>query len=210
MAGPPGPARRDDQLGQRGRMGRHRRHGLAADAIDVLLISPERLANERFTTRLLPSIQRLDRPVRRRRGPLHLRLGPRLPAGLPADRPAPARCSTVACRSWRRPPPPTTGSSRTSRTSWASDVRVFRGPLARDTLRLDAIPLADQAERLAWLAEQLPEAAGQRHRLLPDRRRHAAGRDLARGRRGSTPVPYNADLAHRGARGLEDALSRAR
>ena len=31
--------------------------GLAADAIDVLLISPERLANERFTTDVLPSIQ---------------------------------------------------------------------------------------------------------------------------------------------------------
>ena len=29
--------------------------GLAADAIDVLLISPERLANERFTTGVLPS-----------------------------------------------------------------------------------------------------------------------------------------------------------
>ncbi len=32
----------------------------------------------------------LDRPVRRRRGALHLRLGPRLPARLPADRPDPA------------------------------------------------------------------------------------------------------------------------
>ena len=31
--------------------------GLAANAIDVLLISPERLANERFTTDVLPSIQ---------------------------------------------------------------------------------------------------------------------------------------------------------
>jgi ATP-dependent DNA helicase RecQ len=30
---------------------------LAADAVDVLLISPERLANEDFTTRVLPSIR---------------------------------------------------------------------------------------------------------------------------------------------------------
>ena len=41
-----------------------------------------------------------------------------------------------------------------------SDVRVFRGPLGRDSLRLDAIELADQAERLAWLAEQLPRLPG--------------------------------------------------
>ena len=39
-------------------------------------------------------------------------------------------------------------------------VAVIRGPLARDTLRLDAIPLADQAERLAWLAENLPRLPG--------------------------------------------------
>src|SRR6476660_9376225 len=32
-------------------------HGLAANAIDVLLISPERLANERFATDVLPSIE---------------------------------------------------------------------------------------------------------------------------------------------------------
>ena len=40
------------------------------------------------------------------------------------------------------------------------DVAVIRGPLARDTLHLDAIPLRDQAERLAWLAEHLPGMPG--------------------------------------------------
>jgi ATP-dependent DNA helicase RecQ len=39
-------------------------------------------------------------------------------------------------------------------------VAIIRGPLARDTLRLDAIPLADQAERLAWLAENVPRLPG--------------------------------------------------
>ena len=39
-------------------------------------------------------------------------------------------------------------------------VRVFRGPLARDSLKLDAIVLGDQAERLAWLAEILPRLPG--------------------------------------------------
>ena len=40
------------------------------------------------------------------------------------------------------------------------EVVVIRGPLARDTLHLDAIPLRDQAERLAWLAEHLPTMPG--------------------------------------------------
>ena len=40
--------------------------GLAADAIDVLLISPERLANERFTQRRAAAHPGLDRPVRGR------------------------------------------------------------------------------------------------------------------------------------------------
>jgi ATP-dependent DNA helicase RecQ len=39
-------------------------------------------------------------------------------------------------------------------------VAIIRGPLARDTLHLDAIPLRDQAERLAWLAEHLPGLPG--------------------------------------------------
>ena len=37
---------------------------------------------------------------------------------------------------------------------------VIRGPLARDSLRLQVIELPDQAERLAWLAEYLPQLPG--------------------------------------------------
>ena len=40
------------------------------------------------------------------------------------------------------------------------DLEVHRGPLVRESLRLQAIRLADQAERLAWLAEQLPRLPG--------------------------------------------------
>jgi hypothetical protein len=39
-------------------------------------------------------------------------------------------------------------------------VAIIRGPLGRDTLRLDAIALSDGAERLAWLAENLPRLPG--------------------------------------------------
>ena len=37
---------------------------------------------------------------------------------------------------------------------------VLRGPLARHSLQLDAIELGNQADRLAWLAEQLPLMPG--------------------------------------------------
>ena len=96
-----------------------------------------------------------------------------------------SRCS-------RRPRPPTTASSPTSPSSSAPALTVFRGPLARDSLRLDAIALADQAERLAWLAEHIPQSARERHRLLPDGRRHAARRARLQ-RPGHRRPRYNAD-----------------
>ena len=133
--------------------------GLAADAIDVLLISPERLANERFTRDVLPSIQGsiglfvVDeahcisdwghdfRPDYRRIGRI-LRL---------LDRRVPVLATTA------------TANDRVVADvveQLGDGVRVFRGPLARDSLKLDAIVLADQAERLAWLAEVLPRLPG--------------------------------------------------
>ena len=80
-----------------------------------------------------------------------------------------------------RPPPRTTGSSMmwpsssatTSWCPWAARPRHAR---------LDAIPLRDQAERLAWLAEHCRDARRADH-LLPHRRRHPAGR-----RAGSVPA----------------------
>ena len=56
----------------------------------MLLVSPERLNNPDFRDNVLPELAATTRPARRRRGALHLRLGPRLPPRLPA---AAARCS---------------------------------------------------------------------------------------------------------------------
>ena len=57
-------------------------------------------------------------------------------------------------------------------------LQFLRGPLMRDSLRLQALRLPSQAQRLAWLADVLPEPAGH-------------GRDLhahqARTRRASRP-----------------------
>jgi ATP-dependent DNA helicase RecQ len=132
---------------------------LERNEIDVLLISPERLANEGFTSRVLPAIERtigllvIDeahcisdwghdfRPDYQRISRLLPLLGPNVPV-----------LATTA-----------TANDRVIADvadQLGEHVAVIRGPLARDTLRLDAIPLADQAERLAWLAENLLRLPG--------------------------------------------------
>ena len=132
---------------------------LARDAIDVLLISPERLASQDFVTRVLPSLQRsigllvVDeahcisdwghdfRPDYQRISRLLPQLGPTV-----------AVLATTA-----------TANDRVVAdvaNQLGERVAVIRGPLARGSLRLDAIALADQAERLAWLAEQVPRLPG--------------------------------------------------
>ena len=46
------------------------------------------------------------------------------------------------------------------REQLGSDIQISRGPLARQSLRLQSIRLVDQAERLAWLAEHVPTLPG--------------------------------------------------
>ena len=112
-------------------------------------------------------------------------------------------------RSWRRRRPPTTGSSPTSPSSSGRASGSSAGRWRAASLRLDAITLADQAERLAWLAEAHPEPARQRHRLLPDGRRHAAGRHLAALARHRRPCLQRGAL-DRGARGARGRADRRR
>lgn len=40
------------------------------------------------------------------------------------------------------------------------DIEVLRGPLVRESLRIQVIRLKDQAERMAWLAENVPKMPG--------------------------------------------------
>ena len=93
-----------------------------------------------------------------RRGALHLRLGSRLPAGLPADREDRPRLPSNV---------PVLATTATANDRVIADVVdqlgdlvVLRGPLARRSLRLQSIHLADQAERLAWLDVHFRAAAG--------------------------------------------------
>src|SRR6185369_721185 len=132
---------------------------LAHDICDILLISPERLANERFMKSVLPGMSGraglfvVDevhcisdwghdfRPDYRR----IVRVIESLPAGIPV-----------------------LGTTATANDRVVADVQqqlgpglvVLRGSLARTSLRLQNIVLSSQAERLAWLAENIQKFKG--------------------------------------------------
>ena len=133
---------------------------LRADEVDLLLVSPERLGNERFRERTLGLMEHavglfvVDeahcisdwghdfRPDYRRIG----RLIQRLPPGVPL-------LATTA-----------TANNRVIADigeQLGEDLVSIRGPLTRESLRLQVIiELPDQAQRLAWLAENLPQLPG--------------------------------------------------
>jgi ATP-dependent DNA helicase RecQ len=132
---------------------------LAADEVDILLVSPERLANARFQDRTLRAIPKgiglfvVDeahcisdwghdfRPDYRR----IRRITEFLPAGVPLlATTATANDRVVADIEGQLGP----------------DLEVFRGPLARQSLRLQTITLSNQAERLAWLTTYLRSIDG--------------------------------------------------
>jgi ATP-dependent DNA helicase RecQ len=128
---------------------------LRADEIDALIVSPERFANDTFLTQmLLPHASRVGlfvvdeahcisdwghdfRPDYRR----ILRILERLPANVPV-------CATTA-----------TANDRVVKdvvSQLGPNLEVCRGPLVRDSLRLQTVTLPDDAAKLAWLAHYLP------------------------------------------------------
>jgi ATP-dependent DNA helicase RecQ len=134
-------------------------NALAGDSCDILLISPERLGNDRFMRSVLPGVSGraglfvVDevhcisdwghdfRPDYRR----IIRVMKSLPGGIPV-----------------------LGTTATANDRVVADVQqqlgpelvVLRGPLARASLRLQNIVLSTQAERLAWLAENIAKFKG--------------------------------------------------
>ncbi len=131
---------------------------LEANQVDLLMVSPERLGNAEFLQRLLPLIQgRIGmfvvdeahcisdwghdfRPDYRR----IVRLLRLLPANVPV-----------------------LGTTATANDRVVGDVQaqianlhILRGPLVRPSLKLYNIQLHDQADRLAWLANFLPQLPG--------------------------------------------------
>ena len=133
--------------------------GLYRDDVDILLIAPERFANEHFRDDVLAGI---------------------------ADRVSLLVIDECHCISdWghdfrpdyqliertARALPPNTRLLATTATAnnrvmddlrevLGSNLRIQRGPLARPSLTLQTIRLSRQSQRLAWLAEQVPRIAG--------------------------------------------------
>jgi ATP-dependent DNA helicase RecQ len=156
---------------------------LARDAGDVLLISPERLANERFQTRTLPSMRKgigmfvVDeahcisdwghdfRPDYRRVVRIVSNLPPTVPVLATTATANDRVVQDIVEQLGHRPP-----VRRPRRLPWwltgerrerpAAGLVVQRGPLARPSLRIQVMRLDDQAQRLAWLAEHLPSLPG--------------------------------------------------
>jgi ATP-dependent DNA helicase RecQ len=132
---------------------------LRAGQIDILLVSPERLANEQFMTRcLLPVAARVGlfvvdeahcisdwghdfRPDYRR----IVRILRALPRNLPV-------LATTA-----------TANDRVVNDvsgQLGPRLNVIRGPLLRESLRLENLRIPSQSARMAWLADRIPKFEG--------------------------------------------------
>jgi ATP-dependent DNA helicase RecQ len=132
---------------------------IAADQVDLLLVSPERLNNPGFAARVLPLLTRqaglvvVDeahcisdwghdfRPDYRRIAQILRTLGERVPV-LGTTATANARVVADVAE------------------QLGQDTLTLRGPLDRASLVLSTVALPSAAERLAWLAEQLPQLPG--------------------------------------------------
>ena len=129
---------------------------LSKDNVDLLLVSPERLANARFQSNVLRVVNFglivVDevhcisdwghdfRPDYRKIAGLLKKLPPNLPV---------------------------VGTTATANDRVIDDIKqqlgsiqIQRGQLTRESLELQAIVLPDQTSRMAWLAEQIPNLSG--------------------------------------------------
>jgi len=122
---------------------------------DALLISPERLANDRFVEELLL-------PVANRIGLMVVDEAHCISDWGHDFRPDYRRLVNIL----KLMPPnmPVLGTTATANNRVLDDVKnqlggfaIQRGPLVRESLHLQTLRLADQAERLAWLAKYVPK-----------------------------------------------------
>jgi ATP-dependent DNA helicase RecQ len=132
---------------------------LVADRLDVLLVSPERLANPGFGRRVLDACAG-------RLGLLVIDEAHSVSDWGHDFRPDYRRVSDVL-RSLN-PDTPVLATTATANERVTADVAaqlgdatlVLRGPLARSSLQLAVLPSMSPLERFAWVAEQLPRLPG--------------------------------------------------
>ena len=153
---------------------------MRADTLDVILISPERLASPSFTAQL-DQLTVPRRSARHRRSALRLRLGTRLPPRLPADRRGAAR----------HPDVPVLATTATANARVTADVADQLGDATRRDPRQPRpvvvaarlVPGLNAAQRWAWVTRRSRMIARVRDRLRAHRRRRRAAGRLPRRRR---------------------------
>jgi ATP-dependent DNA helicase RecQ len=136
---------------------------LEEDAVDLLLISPERLNNPQFRDTMLPLFaERVGllvvdeahcisdwghdfRPDYRR----IQEMLERLPEGV-----------AVLCTTATANDRVVADVAEQLKVGHAGALKTYRGPLGRESLRLEVVELPAQADRLAWLATHLPTLPG--------------------------------------------------
>lgn len=136
---------------------------LEQDAVDLLLISPERLNNPQFRDTMLPLFaERVGllvvdeahcisdwghdfRPDYRRIADML----ERLPEGV-----------AVLCTTATANDRVVADVTEQLQLGHAGALRTYRGPLGRESLRLEVVDLPAQADRLAWLVTHLPQLPG--------------------------------------------------
>ena len=169
------------------------RRAVLADEADALLISPERLANERFLEELLL-------PLAGRIGLLVVDEAHCISDWGHDFRPDYRRLASVL----RRMPGnlPIVGTTATANDRVIDDVQrqlgdltVQRGHLMRDSLHLQTIRLPTQAERLGWLAEHIEELPGTGIIYTLTTRDAEQVSDWLNGR-GILVRPYHANVTH--------------
>lgn len=132
---------------------------VANDEVDLLIVSPERLANDAFLERcLLPIAERINFLVIDEAHcisdwghdfrPDYQRVD-RIVSQLPANVAVLATTATANAR-----------VVEDIQGQLGRGTVLRRGPLARDSLSLQTTPLPNRAVRLAWLAQALPELPG--------------------------------------------------